>query len=570
MEERAKKLARLREQRAKGDALQRAEEIVQSHGGDKKQTDEPSTAERVIKHRKILDTYRTGNYFVKRSNSTVDLRHESMQTDPELLANYEASIKRPQRLSMDQMRTSIGRKSNIGNLLGFAAPQSRQSFTDKDINIEKPIIEDKGNQFEIKDMKPEVQTKVLKSDKFNDYFFNASKFVEKILIRDDEPKKKHKASVNPLVKEEYKINCPSHLKNNIVNNLNWSYLVPEMFLSTYISKDDDINISTEPDKIYVWNRNFIERPEFELVSTQKVEKAIFSPFNSELVISGCQSGKICIYDLRAKKEPVSKSSPSAESHRSSITGLEFVGGRNSNNLISISEEGRLCVWSLSSIDTPIRKIDLHPVVTQAKPEMDGFDFLIEPFSLSGILGDTSGVYIGGVDGNIYQCAVLSSSGNYQQAKTFLNIFKGHKSIVNCLHHSKSNNISSQLSGLMLSGSFDWSIKLWSTRENKLLYDFRNHQDPITDINWNPTHPAMFASADASGRVKIFNLLKNFDQPVYDLNINGCVFNSKWDVTGETLGLSDHEGNVILKVFNKEFFDYKQTDIKVFETSVNAT
>lgn len=568
MEDRSEKLRLLRERRAKVNILERAEEITQVTPGTTKGTEEHPAVEKVTKHRKILDTYRTGNYFAKRSNSAVDLRHESMQTDPELLNNHTASIRKPTRLSMDQIKSSIIMK-RASNVLGFAAPMTRHSFTDADMQVQRPVIEDDDKKFEVKDMKPEAQVKVLKSDKFTDYFFNASKFVEKVLVKDETGRKKTKTLPSNSIKEEFVISCPSHFKNMTVNNLNWSYLVPEVFLSTYMSKEEEINISTEADKIYVWNVNFIERPEFELVSPQRIERAIFSPFSSELVIAGCQSGKICLYDLRAKKDPISKSSPSSESHRSSITGLEFVGGRNSNNLISVSEEGRLCVWTLQNLDTPLRKIDLHPVVNQNKPEVDSFDFLIEPFALSSILGDTSGAFIGGVDGNIYQCAVLSSSGNYQNAKTFLNVFKGHKSIVNCLHHNKANNISSQLSSLMLSGSFDWSVKLWSVRENRLLYDFKNHQDPITDVNWNPTHPAMFSSCDASGTVKVFNLLKNFDQPVHEFEVGDCVFNSKWDSTGEKLAISDNNGNVLVKHFNREFFAYNQTDIKVFETSVNT-
>lgn len=569
MDSKADKLKKLREQRARIDVLERAKEITQTNNQESIVSEDTSTVEKVNKHRKILDTYKTGSYFVKRSNSAVDLRHESMQTDPELMNESSSTVRKPTRLSIDQIRHSIARRSNSGNMMGFAAPTSVTGFDDEDLKVEKPAAEEERNKFEVKDMKPEVQTKVLRSDKFTDYFFNASKFVEKVLVKEDAPKRNGKIQSNNVIKEEYTISCPSTLKNMTISNLNWSYLVPEVFLSTYISKDEEINVSTEPDKIYIWNVNFIERPEFELVSTQRVERAIFSPFSSELVIAGCQSGKISLYDLRAKKEPISKSSPSAESHRSSITGIEFVGGRNSNNLISISEEGRLCVWSLNNMDTPIRKIDLHPVVTQSKTEVDSFDFLIEPFALSSVLGDTSGAFIGAVDGSIYQCAVLSSSSNYQQAKTFLNVYKGHKSIVNCIHHNKANNISSQLSGLMLSGSFDWSVKLWSTRENRLLYDFRNHQDPITDIHWNTVHPAMFSSADASGRVKIFNLLKNFDQPIHEFDTGNCVFNSKWDNTGEKLAISDNDGNVLVKHFHQVFFEYKQTDIKVFETSINT-
>lgn len=53
------------------------------------------------------------------------------------------------------------------------------------------------------------------------------------------------------------------------------------------------------DHFYLWNREFEQRPEFELLCPSVVSNAIFSPFSSENVISGCESGAVCIYDLRA-------------------------------------------------------------------------------------------------------------------------------------------------------------------------------------------------------------------------------------------------------------------------------
>ena len=58
------------------------------------------------------------------------------------------------------------------------------------------------------------------------------------------------------------------------------------------------------------------------------------------------SWAINIYDLRANKDPVLEANPSLDGHRTPINGLKIIGGRNSNNLVTISEEGKLCNWSL--------------------------------------------------------------------------------------------------------------------------------------------------------------------------------------------------------------------------------
>lgn len=566
METKAEKLRKLRAKRAEMNVLARAQQLTKKIQVTLEEEADPESVPEPTKPRKLFDTYRTGNYYSRRSQSKIDIRNQSVQTDPGALAEEIQRKRTSVRSTLSKFRMAVRRHSELKNTHRIVnRPQKRESFSHVDLAIEKPKFEEREEKFQIMEMLGEKREKVLKSDQFNEYFFSASKFMEKVLKRGK--KEENRIPSDPHLKQEITIERPANIGNSIVNTLSWSELVPEVFLSVYVPKNDDGAVFGDKDKIYIWNTSFTERPEFELVSPIKVETALFSPFSSEMVISGCQSGKLCIYDLREKKEPVRKSMPSNESHRSSITGLEFVGGRNSNNLISISEEGRLCVWSLQDLEKPIRKIDLHPIAENKKTE-DKFDFLIEPFSISSIPGDTtSGVYIGGVDGNIYQCAVLSSTTNYHSAKIYTNVFRGHKSIVNCLHHQKSNSSHSQLSGLMLSGSFDWSVKLWHPRDKSLLYDFKCFQDPVTDVHWCPNHPAMFVSGDASGNVRIFNLFKDFDQPVYQTKISDCVFNTKWDHSGENLAITDSEGRVHVKKFKPEFFEHRQADLKNFEMSI---
>ncbi len=121
---------------------------------------------------------------------------------------------------------------------------------------------------------------------------------------------------------------------------------------------------------------------------------------------------------------------------------------------------------------------------------------------------------------------------------------------------------------MISGSLDWTIKLWNLRKENCLYTFYHHQNPITCVNWNPIHPVMFASSDSSGKIKILNLLKSFDEPVYEDDKQNTIFNAKWDMTGRNLAVSDENGNVFIKRFKTDFFEYKQQDIKNYEMVIN--
>ena len=112
-------------------------------------------------------------------------------------------------------------------------------------------------------------------------------------------------------------------------------------------------------------------------------------------------------------------------------------------------------------------------------------------------------------------------------------------------HSTSGSV--DFSDILLTASMDWTVRLWRTEVGrsfilsvlmlnlrqtfnqassspktiKPLKTFDSSSDYVLDAQWHPSHPAMFASADGSGRVDLWNL--NLDSEV----VLGCFhfFNS---------------------------------------------
>lgn len=88
-------------------------------------------------------------------------------------------------------------------------------------------------------------------------------------------------------------------------------------------------------------------------------KAVFNPFDPNTVIGATQTGYLLLWDLRAKKDPVSgsggandiwkdvsrpvqKSCAATNGHAHPIYCLNVVGSKNAHSIVSVCNNGRLC------------------------------------------------------------------------------------------------------------------------------------------------------------------------------------------------------------------------------------
>jgi len=104
-----------------------------------------------------------------------------------------------------------------------------------------------------------------------------------------------------------------------------------------------------------------------------------------------------------------------------------------------------------------------------------------------------------------------------------------------------------MSELLLSSSFDWTVKLWQPNTKKApLFSFQSSQEYIYDVQWSPTHPSIFASCDAEGYVDIWNINKDREAPVARRQIFDDVrpLNAlRWSRDGRRIAIGDAMGQV---------------------------
>jgi dynein intermediate chain, cytosolic len=142
--------------------------------------------------------------------------------------------------------------------------------------------------------------------------------------------------------------CPKWTATRDVTDMDWSPLHRELMLSSYhmlsssgsnlgsaalsaVSPDDSPSASMVPRSgelqsdglVLVWSLAMPTRPEHIFACGSPVLKSRFHPTEAPLVIGGCQSGQIVIWDIRAGRLPVQRS---GLGHAHPICGMEFVEG----------------------------------------------------------------------------------------------------------------------------------------------------------------------------------------------------------------------------------------------------
>lgn len=91
-----------------------------------------------------------------------------------------------------------------------------------------------------------------------------------------------------------------------------------------------------------------------------VMSAMFSRFHPQYIIGGTYSGQVVLWDTRiGRRTPVQRSPLASSAHTHPIYCLSLVGSPNAHNLISISNDGKMCSWNLDNISQPQDSLELQ-------------------------------------------------------------------------------------------------------------------------------------------------------------------------------------------------------------------
>ncbi|XP_046391962.1 cytoplasmic dynein 1 intermediate chain isoform X14 [Ischnura elegans] len=317
-------------------------------------------------------------------------------------------------------------------------------------------------------------------------------------------------------------------RNRCVTSMDWSPQFPELLVASYHNNEDSPH---DPDGVcLVWNTKFKKTtPEYIFHCQSPVLSATFARFHPNLILGGTYSGQIVLWDNRVQKRtPVQRTPLSTAAHTHPVYCLSVVGTQNAHNLISVSTDGRLCSWSLDMLSQPQETLELYHRQNKS----------VAATCIAFPHGDVNNFILGSEEGAVYSACRHGSRAGITE------LYEGHQGPVTGVDTQCAQG-QVDFSHLFLTSSSDWTIKLWSLKENKPLYSFEDNGDYVYDVAWSPIHPALFAAVDGMGRLDLWSLNQDTEVPTASAFVEGgpALNRISWTPLGDHVTVGDDFGKI---------------------------
>nr|CAG4643850.1 EOG090X03UT [Lepidurus arcticus] len=392
----------------------------------------------------------------------------------------------------------------------------------------------------VRELSEEEKQMIVLSQEFHKFFDSSTRIVERALSENVDlfvdytgaaesednmdDKSGMKVSLNRVFYDE------RWSRHRCVMCLDWSPQFPELLAAGYHNNEESPH---DPDGVVlVWNTKFKKTtPEYVFHCQSPVTSVAFARFHPNLLVGGTYSGQVVLWDNRSpKRTPVQRSPLSATSHTHPVFCLSVVGTPNAHSLVSVSTDGKMCAWSLDMLAMPQDALELQ--------HRQGRAVAATCMAFPQPQADISSFLLGSEEGNVYSVSRHSSRAGVVET------YEGHTAPVTALNcHSSYGSM--DFSHLFVTSSLDWTVKLWSLKENKPLYSFEDNGDYVYDVAWSPVHPAVFATVDGTGRLDIWNLNQDTEEPTASVVLEGspALNRVSWTQSGLHLTVGDDEGKI---------------------------
>lgn len=184
-----------------------------------------------------------------------------------------------------------------------------------------------------------------------------------------------------------------------VTNIEFTSYSQELLLATYSSEYDNPS-SVDPNGLIILHNIHKKQPELVLKHQTEFTSTCFHSGNPKLIMAGTFTGQILVYDVRVGSTPILKTPSSGKYHSLPIYSINNFGADNSNQIVSTSNDGMICIFNISNFSRALKKIEIKRTVENKYSNIVTQEEI--GVITSAIRPNSEYLYLGSDDSDIYQ------------------------------------------------------------------------------------------------------------------------------------------------------------------------